>query len=255
MWDPTADPLAEFRRVNTEGTLNLARQAVEAGVQRMVFVSTIKVNGEGIFLGQKGEGERWKGYSEGSVPAPSDPYAISKWEAEQGLSEISSATGLEVVILRVPLVYGPGVKANFLRLLHLVHTGLPLPFGRVDNRRSLLFVGNLVHAIALCISHPDAANQTFLVCDGEDVSTSSLIRRLAKYMDRQARLLPVPPQLLELGANLCGKGEEMRRMLGSLTMDCSRIRIQLGWQPPFSLEEGMMATARWFVCAMRTEEN
>jgi UDP-glucose 4-epimerase len=169
MNDEASDPLAEFREVNTEGSLNLARQAAQAGVKRFVFISTIKVNGEG----------REAPYRETDATAPEDAYAISKWEAEQGLRQIEQETGMEVVILRPPLVYGAGVKANFQRLLHVVRRGWPLPLGAIHNRRSLLYLGNFVDAIRLCLEHPAAAGQTFLLDDGEPVSTPELIRALA----------------------------------------------------------------------------
>jgi nucleoside-diphosphate-sugar epimerase len=178
---------------------------------------------------------------------PQDAYAISKWEAEQGLVEIARETGMEVVILRPPLVYGPGVGANFLRLLGLVERGVPLPFGAVDNRRSLIYLGNLVDAISMCLTHPAAANRTYLVSDGEDVSTPELIRLLAGHMGRPARLLPVPPELLEMAGKLVGKGAAVQRLLGSLAVDSTRIRRELDWQPPFTLNEGLAETVRWYM--------
>ncbi len=236
MHDEATDPLAEFRKVNVEGTLNLARQAAAAGVRRFVFLSSVKVNGEG----------RDVPYRETDAAAPQDAYAVSKWEAEQGLMAIAQETGMEVVILRPPLVYGPGVGANFLRLLRMVERGVPLPLGAIDNRRSLLYLGNLVDAIALCLAHPAAANRTYLVADGEDVSTPELIRRLAALMGGPARLWPVPPGLLELAGKLVGKSAEVQRLLGSLAVDSGAIRRELGWQPPFTLEEGLAETVRWY---------
>ena len=236
MRDTSVDPLAAFRAVNTEGTLNLARQAAAAGVKRFIFVSSIKVNGEG----------RETPYTEFDLPAPQDAYAISKWEAEQGLREIESATGMEVVILRPPLVYGAGVGANFLRLMRSVERGLPLPFGRVDNRRSLLYLGNFTDAIRVCLDHPAAAGQTFLLSDGEDVSSADLIRRLALAMHRPARLLPLPPSWLRAAGALLGRGAEVDRLLGSLSVDSSKIRRELGWRPPFSMDEGLSQTADYY---------
>ncbi len=233
MRDTSVDPLAAFRAVNTEGTLNLARQAADAGVKRFVFVSSIKVNGEG----------RDTPYTEFDPPAPQDAYAASKWEAEQGLREIESVTGMEVVILRPPLVYGPGVGANFLRLMHGVERGLPMPFGRVDNRRSLLYLGNFADAIRVCLDHPAAAGKTFLVSDGEDVSSAELIRRLALAMHRPTRLLPVPPVWLRVAGVLFGRGAEVNRLLGSLYLDSTRIRRELGWRQPYTLYEGLRQTA------------
>ena len=226
------DPLALYRRTNTEATLNLARQAAQARVKRFVFISTIKVNGEG----------RDAPYRETDAPAPEDEYALSKWEAELGLHRIAQETGLEVVILRPPLVYGPGVKANFRRLIETVARGWPLPLGAVRNRRSLLYLGNFVDAIRLCLEHPGAAEQTFLLDDGEPVSTPQLIRALAAAMRRPARLLPVPPWLLEFAGALLGKRAAVTRLTGSLYVDSSMIRSRLGWAPPFSMEVGLAAT-------------
>ena len=236
MRDTSVDPLAAFRAVNTEGALNLARQAADAGVKRFIFVSSIKVNGEG----------RDTPYTEFDLPAPQDAYAFSKWEAEQGLREIELATGMEVVILRPPLVYGPGVGANFLRLMRSVERGLPLPFGRVDNRRSLLYLGNFTDAIRVCLDHPAAAGQTFLLSDGEDVSSADLIRRLALAMHRPARLLPLPPSWLRAAGALLGRGAEVDRLLGSLCVDSSKIQRELGWRPPFSMDEGLSQTADYY---------
>ncbi|MHB1188691.1 UDP-glucose 4-epimerase family protein [Thiobacillus sp.] len=232
MRDEASDPLAEFREVNTEGTLNLARQAAQAGVKRLVFVSSIKVNGEG----------RDDPYRETDAPAPEDAYAISKWEAELGLHRIAQEAGLEVVILRPPLVYGPGVKANFLRLLRTVARGWPLPLGAIRNRRSLLYLGNFVDAIRVCVEHPDAAGQTFLLDDGQPVSTPELIRTVARAMGRPARLLAVPVVILELVGALLGKRAAVARLTGSLWVDSSLIRSRLNWTPPYSMEAGLAAT-------------
>jgi nucleoside-diphosphate-sugar epimerase len=236
MNDRVQDPLVLYRATNTDATLNLARQAVAAGVKRFVFISSIKVNGEGRELP----------YSEFDLPSPQDAYAISKWEAEQGLRAIESSTGMQVVILRPPLVYGPGVGANFLRLMRSVERGLPLPFGRVDNRRSLLYLGNFTDAIRVCLDHPAAAGQTFLLSDGEDVSSADLIRRLALAMHRPARLLPLPPSWLRAAGVLFGRGAEVDRLLGSLSVDSSKIRRELGWRPPFSMDEGLSQTADYY---------
>ncbi len=232
MDEKASDPLAEFREVNTEGTLNLARQAAQSGVRRFVFISTIKVNGEG----------RDEPYQETAVPRPEDAYAISKWEAEQGLLRIAADTGLEVVILRPPLVYGPGVKANFLRLLRTVARGWPLPLGAIRNRRSLLYLGNFVDAIRVCVEHPAAAGQTFLLDDGQPVSTPELVRAVAHALDRPARLLAVPVKVLELVGALLGKRAAVARLTGSLFVDSTSMRIRLGWKPPYTMQQGLEAT-------------
>ena len=232
MHDGENFPQEAFHRVNALGTVRLAEQAAAAGVKRLVFLSSIKVNGEGSP----------DPYRETDPPAPCDPYAISKWEAEQGLHDIAARTGLEVVILRPPLVYGPGVKANFRRLMDAVRKGIPLPFGSIDNRRSMLYLENLVDAIRVCIEHPAAANKTYLISDGKDVSTPDLVRRLARAMNRPARLLPVSPALLTAAATLLGKRDQVARLLGSLTLDSSAIRRDLGWTPPYTLDDGLRMT-------------
>ena len=232
MAETAQNPLALYRAVNTDATLNLARQAAEAGVKRFVFISTVKVNGEG----------RDAPYREADVPAPADAYAISKWEAEQGLRRIARETGLEVVILRPPLVYGPGVKANFLRLMQLIQKDWPLPLGAIRNRRSLLYLGNLVDAIRLCVEHPAAAGQTFLLDDGEAVSTPELIRAVAHAMGRTARLPAVPVRVTEFAGVLFGKRAAVARLTGSLWVDSSSIRSRLNWTPPYSMEAGLAAT-------------
>ncbi len=234
--EEAADPLAECRRINRDATLSLARQAAAAGVRRLLFVSTVKVNGEG----------RETPYTVADAPAPADPYAQSKWEAEQGLHEIAAQTGLEVVILRPPLIYGPGVKANFLRLIRAVDRGIPLPLGAVHNRRSLLYVGNFATAILACLTRAEAAGQTYFVRDGEDVSSAELTRRLARALGRPTRLAPVPPALLRAAGTLLGKKAAVERLLGSLTVDDDPIRHELGWAPPFTLDEGLEATAEWY---------
>jgi len=237
--DAAVDPMAEFRRVNVDGTVNLAKQAALAGSRRLVFVSSIKVNGEGTGLG--------KPFTTADAPGPRGPYAVSKFEAEQALRRVEKETGLEVVIIRPPLVYGPGVKANFLRLMRAVRKGVPLPFGRVRNKRSLVAVDNLVDLIMTCIDHPAAAGRTFLVSDGEDLSTPGLIRKLARAMGRPARLLPVPPALLRLGGRAVGKMAEVERLIGSLQVDAGHTRKMLGWRPPVSVDEALRQTARDFV--------
>lgn len=229
--DGATNPLAEFRKVNTEGALNLARQAAAAGVKRFVYLSSIKVNGERTFKGAP--------FSEEDTPAPEDPYGISKLEAEQGLQQIARETDMEVVIIRPPLVYGPGVKGNFASMIKLVERGLPLPLGAVHNRRSLVSLDNLVDLIITCIDHPAAGNQVFLAGDGEDLSTSELLRRVGVAMGKPARLLPVPAAVLQFGATILGKKAMAQRLLGSLQVDISKTREVLAWQPPVSVDEGL----------------
>jgi nucleoside-diphosphate-sugar epimerase len=236
MDDPAADPLAVFREVNTAGTLNLARQAAAAGVRRFVFVSSVKVNGERSAAGAP--------FRHDDPPQPEDPYGISKSEAEDGLRDIAATTGMEVVIVRPPLVYGPGVKANFATLMRAVQRGLPLPLASVThNRRSLVALDNLVDLLITCIDHPAAANQTFLVSDGEDLSTTGLLRRLGQAMGKPARLLPVPVPLLRAGAALMGKRDMAQRLLGNLQVDITHTRETLGWTPPISVDEGLRRAA------------
>jgi UDP-glucose 4-epimerase len=232
MNDGSCDPLAEYRRVNVEGTLNLAHQAVQSGVNRFIFISSIKVNGEETKLGLS--------FSASGKVSPIDPYGISKYEAEVGLQKISKETGMEVVIIRPPLVYGPKVKANFATLMRLIARGLPLPLGAIyGNRRSFVALDNLIDLIITCIEHPAAANQTFLVSDGEDLSTTDLLRRIAFAMGKPSRLIPIPSSILKAGASLLGKGEMAQRLLGSLQIDIEKTRCLLGWSPPISLDEGL----------------
>jgi UDP-glucose 4-epimerase len=231
MHDTEADPLAAFRTVNVEGTLNLARHAAAAGVKRFVFVSSIKVNGEATSPGRPFTAE--------DIAAPQDAYGVSKMEAEQGLRQIAAQTGLEVVIIRPPLVYGPGVKANFAALMRAVQRGWPLPLGAVHNQRSLVALDNLVDFIITCTTHPLAANQTFLVSDGEDVSTNQLVRGMAKAAGVPARLLPVPVPLLRAAAAALGKRDAIDRLCGNLQLDITKARTLLGWVPPVSVEEGL----------------
>ncbi|BAU11415.1 NAD-dependent nucleoside diphosphate-sugar epimerase/dehydratase [Leptolyngbya sp. NIES-3755] len=233
MKDTSADPLSEFRSINTETTENLAIAAQSAGVKRFVYLSSIKVNGDG----------QATPYTEQSEPKPNDPYGISKWEAECALKEIK---GLEVVILRPPLVYGAEVRANFLNLMKLVNQGIPLPLGAVNNRRSLVYVGNLVDAIAQCATHPNAAGQTFLISDNADLSTAELVKNIAKSLNKPVRLLPISPVLLTILARIFGKTATLDRLFGSLTIDSSKIRQTLNWHPPFTSAQGLDRTAKWF---------
>lgn len=243
MNEQAADPLASFRRANVDGTLRLARQAAEAGVRRFIYLSSIKVNGEGTQLG--------KPFTAEDPPAPIDPYGISKREAEEGLRSIAAESGMEVVIVRPPLVYGPGVKANFLDMMCWLYKGIPLPLGTVNNRRSLVALDNLVDLIIRCIDHPAAANQTFLAGDGEDLSTTELLRRMGAALGRPARLLPLPPALLQAGAAMLGKRSVAQRLLGSLQVDISKTRTQLGWDPPVSVDEALRKTAAHFLAQQR----
>ena len=237
MREAARDPMAEFRRVNVAGTEHLAREAAAAGVRRLVYVSSVKVNGEST---------PERPFTEKDVPDPQDPYAVSKFEAEQALRRVSGETGIEVVVLRPPLVYGPGVRANFLSLLRLVDRGLPLPFGAVDNRRSLIYVRNLAGAMVAALEHPEAAGETFLVGDGEDVSTAGLVRRLASALGRPSRLLPVPPALMLAAGKVTGRSDAVERLVSSLAVDSGRIRHRLDWEPPYTLDGGLAETAAWF---------
>ena len=230
MHDTAADPVTAFRALNVDGTLNLARQAAATGIKRFVFISSVKVNGESTPLG--------RAFTEIDAPNPQDAHGQSKHEAEQGLRQISADTGMEVVIIRPPLVYGPGVQANFAALMRAVQHGWPLPLGAVHNQRSLVALDNLVDFIVTCITHPQAANQTFLVSDGQDLSTTELVRGMARAAGVPARLLPVPVWALQAGASLLGKGDAVQRLSGNLQVDMSKARSVLGWVPPVSVEEG-----------------
>ncbi|WP_244157160.1 UDP-glucose 4-epimerase family protein [Phytopseudomonas argentinensis] len=238
MNDTAADPLVEFRKANVDGTLSLARQAAAAGVQRFIFISSIKVNGEGTELGHP--------YRADDTPDPQDPYGVSKMEAEQGLRALAGETGMDVVIIRPVLVYGPGVKANFRSMMSWLRKGVPLPLGATGNKRSLVAVDNLVDLIATCINHPAAANQTFLVSDGEDLSTTQLLQRMGKALGRPARLLPVPASLLQAGAVMLGRRAIAQRLCGSLQVDIGKTRELLGWAPPVSVDDALRKTARAF---------
>ena len=253
MQETSTDPLDEYRRVNTYGTERLAYMAAKAGVRRIIYLSTIKVNGEKTppHPSPLPQGER--GYfREDAMPAPQDHYAISKWEAEQILGRIAGETGFEVVIIRPPLIYGPGVGGNFKRLLGRVNNGVPLPLSRVNNRRSLIYLGNLVDAIVTCIDHKDAEGQTFLVSDGEDISTPDLIRIIARAMGKRPGLIPFPLPLLKVIGRVSGKSAEIERLTGSLCIDNSKIREVLGWKPPYTMEEGIRETVRWYKDSTRS---
>ncbi|TAN58618.1 MAG: SDR family oxidoreductase [Magnetospirillum sp.] len=238
MHDRSHDPLAEFRAANVAGTLHLAEQAAAAGIRHLVFMSSIKANGEETF------GTPFSP----DTAAPVDPYGISKLEAERGLAEIASRTGLGVTVLRPPLVYGPGVKGNFRALIDVVERGIPLPLACIANRRSLIGLGNLVDAVRACLDTPPPPNtlRTFTLCDTETISTAQLIRSLAAALGRPARLLPVPVGLLRLAGRLMGKSAAVQRLTASLEVDPGAIATTIGWVPPESLDDGLKATAHWW---------
>lgn len=238
MHDKSRDPLAEFRRVNTQGTIRLAQCAVEAGVRRLVNVSSIGVNGPSTRDNLE--------FTDQDVPDPHNPYSLSKWEAEQALQRIALQGQIEVVTVRPPLIYGPGVGGNFLRLLGAVYRGIPLPLGMTRNFRDLLFVGNLADFLIVCASHPAAPGNTYLVSDGTPVSTHTLLRGLARALGVKARLFPVPPFLLQTLGNLTGYTAEFERLLSSLRVDSGKVCRELGWYPPFTLRDGLQATADWY---------
>lgn len=237
MRDEVADPLVEYRKINVEGTLNLAKQAVAAGVKRFIFISSIGVHGLNSL----------RPFKETDTEAPHDAYAISKFEAEQGLRKLATETGLEVVIIRPPLVYGGAAPGNFRGLINLASKPIPLPFGSVNNKRSMVYVGNLVSFIIRCIQHPAAANQTFLVSDAEDVSLRKLVAYIRLCLGRSPRLLPVPVGLFKLAGSLTGKRGIVDRLVGDLQVDSSKVRTLLGWVPPYTVEQGIAATVADFM--------
>jgi nucleoside-diphosphate-sugar epimerase/GT2 family glycosyltransferase len=236
MHDTAADPLSEFRRVNVDLTLNLARQAAMAGVRRFVFISSVKVNGEKTAVGQP--------FTADDIPQPSDAYGISKFEAEQALIQLGRETGLEMVIVRPVLVYGPGVKANFHEMMRWVLKGVPLPLGSLGNQRSFAAIDNVVDLIAICVRHPRAANQIFLVSDGEDLSVSGLLQRTAAAFGKPARLVPVPMFLLKMGGRLLGKEQVIQRLCDTLQVDISKTRRLLDWSPPLSVDAALKKTTQ-----------
>jgi nucleoside-diphosphate-sugar epimerase len=239
MNDVAIDPLEEYRNANTLATIHLAEEAAKAGVKRFIYLSSIKVNGEETAPGQS--------YSEESTPAPIDPYGVSKWEAELGLEKVCAQTGMKFVIIRPPLVYGPGVKANFQKLMGVIAKGMPLPLGAVDNQRSMLALDNLVSFIFETISNPLAANQCFLLSDGKDVSTTQLLKLLAKGMGKSSLLIPIPVFILKIAAQVFGATAAAERLLGSLQIDSSKARQLLHWQPPLSVEEGIAIAAKAYL--------
>ena len=233
-----ADTLSAYREINVEGCLNLARRAAELGVKRFIFLSSIKVNGETAPQGRP--------FRANDTPNPQDAYGISKMEAELGLLEITRETGMEVVCIRPPLVYGPGVKGNFLSLLMWLERGIPLPLGSIYNQRSFVGIDNLVDLIITCLEKPAAANQTFLVSDDEDVSTTELLLRMRSVLNKPTPLLPLPPALLKLGARMIGKTEIAQRLLGDLQIDISKTKELLGWSPPVNFDDGLRKTVEWY---------
>lgn len=237
MQDTASDSLAAFRHVNTAGTRRLCESAIRAGVRRLVFVSTVKVHGE-----QSGANP-WR---ESDPPAPADPYAVSKREAEDVVMAPAHAGQFEAVVMHPPLVYGPGVKANFLALVRLIARGLPLPLGAVRNRRSFVGVTNFAHALAACATHPAAANRTFLVSDLDDLATPELLRRIGTALGRPARLLPVPVPLLRLAARLAGRRAEIDRLCGNCAVDATAIGAALGWAPPLTVDAELQRLATWY---------
>jgi nucleoside-diphosphate-sugar epimerase len=228
------EPLTEFRKVNVLGTERLLHDAAASGVKRLVYVSSIKVNGE--------ETQSEFGFSELDVPNPQDPYGVSKLEAEQALHRVAIEAGIEVVIVRLPLVYGRGVKGNFAELLGVVKKGIPLPLAAVKNKRDFIYVGNLVDALITCATHPKAPGKTYLVSDGDAVSTPNLLKRLASAMEVTSRLFYVPVWMLKLAGKFTGKSNQIERLVSSLQVDSSKIRHELDWVPPYSLDQGLIET-------------
>jgi UDP-4-keto-D-QuiNAc 4-reductase len=237
--ETAADPLAAYMQVNRDATLALARAAAYAGVQRFVFLSSIKVHGEFSLAGQP--------FKPDDVLQPTDPYGLSKYEAELGLKTIAAQTGMQVVIVRPPLVYGPGVKANFLSMMRWLQRGVPLPLGAIHNQRSLIGLGNLASLLEQCITHPAATNQTFLASDGQDVSTTELLQAMAVALQVKPRLLPLPQALLEGTLGLLGRAGMAQRLCGNLAVDIRDTRTTVGWTPPYSLQQGLAATAAHFL--------
>ncbi len=233
MHDKVANPLLEFRNINVNATIALAKIAAKQGIKRFIFLSTVKVNGESTFN---------KPFSEFDLPHPQDAYAISKWEAEEALKKISKVTGMELVIIRSPLAYGPNVKANFLKMIQYVKRGIPLPLGAIQNKRSLIGIDNLVDFIVTTISHPKAANHTFLISDDEDISTTDLLRRIGKHIGKPARLIPLHPRILSFLFNILGRKDFGDRLLGSLEVDITKAKKLLAWSPPKTLDEGLEVT-------------
>ncbi|MGB5745475.1 MAG: SDR family oxidoreductase [Desulfobacterales bacterium] len=241
MGENSVDPNFDYRKINVDGTKHLAQIAQSKRVRRFVFVSSIKVNGEGSA----------DPYTEADQPAPLDPYSISKFEAENELQSMADKTDLEVVILRPPLVYGPEVKANFLRLIKLINRGIPLPLAGVKNHRSMIFIENLVDALFICATHPRAVGNIFLVSDGIDISTPELIQKISSALGKPSRVFALPPGFLRLLGRATGKSGVVSRLCDSLIVDSTKIRTELDWKPPFSMQEGLRETVRWYQQAFR----
>jgi nucleoside-diphosphate-sugar epimerase len=239
MQETAANPLQSFRQVNVAGTVRLAQQAALAGVKQFIFLSSVKVNGE--------ETKPGTAFTEGCQPKPTDPYGISKFEAEQALFELGRKTGMAITVIRPPLVYGPGVGANFLSLLRLVRRGIPLPLGGLKNQRSFVFIDNLVSLVTCCINNPNAYNQIFLVSDGHDLSTPELLKKVAASFSVSSHLLPCPPSVLMFMANLVGKKSAADRLCQSLQLDISKTKSQLGWSPPYTVEQGLQLTTNYII--------
>lgn len=239
MADASDNPLMAYRDVNVEGTLELLRQSARAGVKRFIFLSSIKVNGEETINGNK--------FSEDSAPNPIDPYGVSKFEAEEGIKDFCKEAGMEYVIIRPPLMYGPGVKANYRKLLDVIYRGIPLPFACIHNRRSMLALGNLVDFLSVALTHPCAANQTFLLSDGEDLSSKELVEKISVAMGKRSRLISLPVSMLKLIGILFGRSQAVRRLLGSLQIDSSKARERLNWTPPLTTQEGITLTVKDFL--------
>jgi nucleoside-diphosphate-sugar epimerase len=237
MKEQSQNPLDEFRKVNVNGTLTLAKQAAKAGVKRFIYISSVKVNGESTDLDSP--------FKETDKTNPQDAYGLSKLEAEQGLLKLAQETVMEVVIIRPPLVYGSGVKANFLSMMRAVNSGIPLPLGAIQNFRSLVYVGNLLSFIHCCIEHSAAANQVFFVSDGHDLSTTELLKATANALGVKARLIPVPQKLIEVSARMLGKPQLASRLCGNLQVDITKARKLLGWVPPYTLKQGLKKTATY----------
>ncbi len=247
MSDSSKDPLSEYRKVNVDGTLNLARQSASTGVKRFVFISSIKVNGESTPLNNP--------FTDENIPTPIDFYGVSKFETEQELFKLGTTTGMEIDCIRPVLVYGPGVKANFLSMMKWLYKGVHLPFGSIHNKRSLVALDNLVDLILTCIEHPNAANEMFLVSDGEDLSTTELLNRVSNALGKKTWLFPVNQKVLEFCLGLIGKKNLAQRLCGSLQVDISKTKKLLNWTPPITVDEGLRKTAEYFIESQKSKDS